>query len=301
MYGYGYGAYDTGFRPEQVDVNQLLKLKFTRQEINSLKYVLSCCGTVTPMKAQQCGADPNFAKKLKYMFDISTGRITIETPDDLSKHLRKMFGAHQRIGIQNLAVSKLNKVPRKCLIGNIPAGKFELYNSKHYDPVSRMYDVVNVTSSNIEIVTSRKPVLKYREKPVLDGVIEITQVNNDGTVNAVVNKQYARLCNRFIVVASLRRPEWYHGLVEIICIEGTKIYVFATTMKDGETPSYKNGTQRVYDFGFYKQEIKSKLLNTAQIIYNSLGGVYSSTEAGNMEFEPFKRVVVEETYEDDVM
>lgn len=288
-YGGSCGVY-TAQSQFQFDDNMLLKLKFTQQEINALKNVVNCFGVVTPNKAVQLGYDPTFARKLKYMYDIASGRIIIESPDDLSKHLRKMFGAHRRIGIQDLAVSRLQKVPRKALLGNIPDGKFELYNSKHYG-INGMYDVVNVTSSNIEIRTDRKPVLKHKESKKLDGVIEITQVNKDGTINLVVNRQYARLCNRFIVVASLRRPEYYHGMVEIICIEGTKIYVFATTMREGEIPSYKNGTQRVYDYGFFKQEIKRKLMNTASVIYKNLCGVYATTEEGNMDFQTLKPII----------
>lgn len=295
-YGGSCGVY-TAQSQFQFDENMLLKLKFTPQEIDALKTVVNCFGVVTPNKAMQLGYNPEFARKLKYMYDIASGRVVIESPDDLSKHLRKMFGAHRRIGIQDLAVSRLQRVPRKALLGNIPDGKFEMYNSKHYG-MQGMYDVINVTTTNIEIRTDRKPVLKHKESKKLDGVLEITQVNKDGTIDISVNKQYARLCNRFIIVASLRRPEYYHGMVEIICIEGTKIYVFATTMRDGETPSYKNGTQRVYDYGFFKQEIKRKLMNTASVIYKNLCGVYATTEEGNMDFEMLRREPLPQEEED---
>lgn len=290
--GGSYGVYTTQSQ-FQLDESMLLRLKFTQNEINTLKQVITCCGKVTTGKMVQMGMNQNLAKKIKYMYDIATGSVMIDSPDDLSKHLRKMFGAHQRIGIQHLAVSKIQRVPRKCLIGNVPAGTFEMFNSKHYG-VNGMYDVKNVTSTNIEIVTQRKPVLKRGASKKLDGVLEITGINQEGYINVLVNKNYARLCNRFIIVASLRRPEYYHAMVEIICIEGTKIYVFAITMRDSETPNYKNGTQRVYDYGFFNQEIKRKLMNTATIIYKNLCGVYATTEEGNMEFSTLKKVVMDE-------
>lgn len=289
--GYGGCGIYTAQSQFNLDENMMLKLKFTRQEIQAVKQVFSYFGTVTSAKAQQCGYPPEIAKKLKYMYDIATGNVVIESSDDLSKHFRKMFGAHQRIGIQHLSMSRINKVPRKCVLGNIPAGKFEMYNSKHYSPQERMYDVLNVTGAKITINTARKPVLRYGESKEQDGVAKITEVNRDGTINIEFNRDYARLCNRFIVVASLRRPEYYHALVEIICIEGTKVYVFATTMSDKETPSYKNGSQRVYDYGFFKAEIKRKVMNVASILYKHLCGVYAQTEEGNTEFEFLRRDV----------
>lgn len=287
--------------PVNIDRNQLYKLRFTPQEVDALQRVLNYFGTVTTLKAQQFGFPPEAARKLKYMYDIVSGNVVIETPDDISKHFRKMFGAHQRIGIQHLSMSRLTRVPRKCLLGNIPAGKFEMYNSKHYKPADRMYDVIAVTSSNIVVTTARKPVLRYKESKKQDGVAEILQLNQDGSVNIEFNREYARLCNRFIVVASLRRPEFYHSLVEIICIEGTKLYVFAVTMRDSEIPNYKNGTQRVYDYGFLKSEIKSKVMNTASILYKQLSGVYAVTEEGNMDFEILKREASDDNTEEEVV
>lgn len=289
--GYGGCGIYTAQSQFNLDENMMLRLKFTKQEIQALKQIFNYFGTVTSAKAQQFGYPPEVAKKLKYMYDIATGNVIIESSDDLSKHFRKMFGAHQRIGIQHLSASKLNRVPRKCILGNIPAGKFEMYNSKHYSPQDWMYDVLEVTGGHITINTAKKPVLKYKESKKQDGVAEIVAVNKDGTINIEFNRDYARLCNRFIVVASLRRPEYYHAMVEIICIEGTKIYVFAVTMRDSEIPNYKNGSQRVYDYGFFKAEIKRKVMNVASIIYKNLCGVYAQPEEGNTDFEMIKRDV----------
>lgn len=272
------------------DENMLYRLKFTRQEVQALKSVFNCFGTVTTGKAMQMGYSQEAAKKLKYAYDIASGNIMIESSDDLSKHFRKMFGAHNRIGIQHLAVSRIQSVPRKCVLGNIPDGPFEIFNSKHYNVYDRMYDVLNVTGQSILINTARKPVLRYGASKKLDGVLEITEVKNDGTIDVVVNREYARLCNRFIVVASLRRPEFYHYMVEIICIEGTRLYVFATTMKNKETVSYKGGSQRVYDYGFLKGEIMQKVKNTASILYKRLCGVYAEMIPGNMDFEFLEKV-----------
>lgn len=285
--------------PEYLNTQLLLKLRFNNNQIRAMESVYNNFGVVTTQKAQMMGFDFQTAQLLKYMFDLASGHITIESPDDLAKHYRKLFGRTRRIGIQDLAISRLQRVPRKCVIGNIPAGKFEMYNSRHYRGIDMMYDVVSVGSSNVEIVTTKKPVLRYGESKVQDGVAEIISNNRDGTVNIRINRDYVRLCNRFIVVASLRRPEFYHYMIEMICIEGTKIYVFAVTMRDSEIPNYKNGTQRVYDYGFIGAEIKKKVTNVASILYKRLHGVYVSTEEGNSEFTSIKRN--QEEVEEDIL
>lgn len=277
---------------EIVNAKRLLELKFTPQEIQYLKTFIDNFGQVTAAKAMKfCNLPPEQAKKLKYMYDICIGAVVIDSPDDISKHFRRMFGAHRRVGIQDLAVSKIQKVPRKAIIGGIPRNTpFSIYNSANYPESERMYNVIEVTGTNIVIRTDRKPILKYKQAKKIDGVLEIRAVNKDGTVDVAVNKNYARLCNRFIVVASLRRPEFHHGMVEMIAIEGTKVYVFNQTMGDGEIPSYKNGTQRVYDFGFTKQELCPKLMAVSKNMFKYVKGVWSTIEKPNSDFTLIKRI-----------
>lgn len=291
--------YDYGVTPDIVNTKRLLELKFTAQEIQFLKMFISNWGQVTAAKAVKiCNLPPEQAKKLKYMYDICTGNVVIESPEDISKHFRRMFGAHRRIGIQDLAVSKIQKVPRKAVVGGIPNGPFSIYNSSRYSANERMYNVIDVTGTNIIIRTDRKPILKYGQAKKIDGVLEIREVNKDGTVDIAFNKNHARLCNRFIVVASLRRPEFHHGMVEMIAIEGTKVYVFNQTMGDGEMPNYKNGTQRVYDFGFTKEELCTKLMHVSKNMFTYIKGVWSCVEKPNSDFTMFKRV--EKTEEEEI-
>lgn len=283
--------YDYGITPDMVDSKKLLALKFTPGEVQFLRNFIMNFGPVTAARAVKfCNLSPGEAKKLKYMYDICAGVVTIETPDDISKHFRKMFGAHKRIGIYDLAISKIQKVPRKAIIGGITDSTFGIYNSKRRSENEKMYNVVDVTTTNIVVRTDLKPILKYKQSRKVDGVIEIKAVNKDGTIDLAVNKQFSRLCNRFIVVASLRRPEFHHGLVEMIAIEGTKVYVYNQTMGDGEMPNYRNGTQRVYDYGFTKQELCPKLMAVSKVMYTYIKGVYQHVEKPNSEFTLFKRV-----------
>ena len=71
-------------------------------------------------------------------------------------------------------------------------------------------------------------------------------------------------------------------------------------MNQGERPSYKGGTQRVYDYGFYKKDIKKKLINVASALYKYIGGVYKSIEPANCDFKCINEVkTAEEMYTED--
>lgn len=274
-----------GYAPLALNEQLLLKLGVSQAEINEMKKLISYFGTVTVAYAKKAGYDPVFAKRLKDMYDLATGVKPVD-----SKSLNSLNGRIKKIGIHDLATSRLHELPRMAVIGNIPAGKFEMYNSKHYG-IDGLYHVVETKPSKIVVKTFRKPVLKHRESKKLDGIIEITGVNSDGTINIEVNKQFIKLCNRFIIVASLKMPAFHYGMVEILCWEGTKIYIYAAPIKNSNSVdiSLKGGTQRVYDFGFFRQEIDGKLMNTASIVYKNLKGVAAQKFGANMEFVPLDR------------
>ncbi len=263
---------------------ELSKLYFTNQEIDILINLVGSGYKITPMSLKQLGFTHEEVSRMKYMYDIVTGRITIESLEDFRIHLRKLYGKHQRIGIGDLLLSRVTRVPRKAVVAGIKDKTYCIYNSKRYLKKDWMYDVEDVTSSNIVIRTKRKPVLKHGESKMVQGVIEIKSLNKDGTVSIAINKEYCRLCNRFIVVASLKRPEHHHGMVEITCMEGTRVFIYAQTMKNGETPNYKGGTQRIYDFGYYTDEIYHKVLSVASELYKKVHGVYAVPVEKNSDF-----------------
>lgn len=272
-----------------IDHEMLRSIGFTDEEIATLEYIISNGGNISKPALLSYGLPYELADKIKYMYDIVTGKVTIESTDDLVKHLRKMFGNHRRIGITDLALSKIRKVPRKAVIAGIKDETFSIYNSNKYKPEERMYDVINITNDRIFIETARKPVLKYGQSKKIDGVIEIIELKPDKKVVVAVNKKYARLCNRFVIVASLRRPEFHHGLIEIICIEGTRVYVFAQSIGNKETIRYSS-TQRVYDYGYLPNEIQPKLIKVASELYPMICGVYAVTYPANSDY----RILLEE-------
>ena len=85
--------------------------------------------------------------------------------------------------------------------------------------------------------------------------------------------------------------------MEIICIEGSKIYVFAKDLGTKENVSYNMGTQRVYDYGYMPNEIQNKLMASASELYKQFIGVYATVIPGNKDF----LVITPEINENDDM
>lgn len=307
-----YGAYNQF----DLDPTMLTSLGFNMMEIQTLQFIVQNGGKVSPSALCNYGLDYESAKRLKYMYDIASGKVIIESTNDLVKHLRRMFGGHRRIGINDLALSKVSKVPRLAVVGGIPKGVYALYNSKNYVLTERMYEVTDISGRRVTIKTSRRPVLPYgSEKKIytvtdlenntttfalskdeinsyaksdsrykIGVALEIKEVTQDKQVIISVDKDYARIVNRYIVVGSLRRPEFHLGLIEIICIEGTKVYVYATNMNKGDTVSYRGGTQRVYAYGYMPGEIKGKITTAATEIYRLLCGVFATEIPATADF-----------------
>lgn len=296
----GMGVY-TAQSQFDFDPIMLKSLGFNALEIQTVQYIVMNEGKVTlNSMTQRYGIPYEQAQKLKYMFDICTGKVIISSEEDLSRHLRKMFGKHRRIGIQDLSLSRISEIPRTAMISGIPkASPFSIWNSQNYAKKDRMYKVLDVTATNIIIETNRKPVLKFREPKSVDGLAEIrSEPDKSGKITVAINRKYIRLCNRFVIVGSMRRPEFHNGMVEIICIEGTKVYVFADTIASKKYSRYGTTTQRVYDYGYYPSEIQTKLLACAGGIYKKLCGVYAQPVAANRDFQIIADDEPEETEEE---
>lgn len=301
-----YGIYGSDLRyscPAQLELDpqSLLGLGFSQAYIDLLNEMIMYMGKVTQARLMRAGLNQNDAYILKYMYDICTGRVRIENSDELSKHLRKLFGRVRRIGIQDLMASRLSDIPRVAVVAGIPDGPFAIYNSNRYSVMERIYKVISVSGTTITIESSRLPVLKYKEPRFIEGIIEIKEKTKKNTVILAVNRKHCRLCNRFIVVASLKRPEFHHGMVEIICIEGTRIYVYAMTASKSERLSYNSQTQRIYSFGYFPFEIAEKLNQSATAVYQKLCGVYSEVYPANSDYTVImqEKVVEPDSDEED--
>lgn len=283
-----------------IDNNRLLSLGFTQQEIQQLNYVYANGGKFTTNALQSYGYNYEQAKKLSYMYNICSGKIQIDSKQEMIKHLRKMFGSDYRISIQDLAVSKVTNVPRVAVIANIMDAPYNIWNSSNYKGKDTLYKVIDVSGQRITIETAKKPKLEWGKAKVIPGVLEIKGVRNNGNAVVSFDRKYCKLCNRFIIVASLRNPEFHFGKYEMICFEGTKVYIYATNLGTRDAVKYSMGSQRVYDYGIFKQDIKGKLDNVAKAMYKHLHGVSVQYEGANSDYSVISKDKAEESFDDDV-
>ena len=118
-----------------------------------------------------------------------------------------------------MAVSKVTSVPRLAVVGGIIEEPYAIWNSNRYKGLDAMYLVKDVTGSKVTIETSRKPQLEWGKARDIPGVLEIKGIRNNGKAVVTFDKKYCRLCNRFVIIASLRRPEFHLGEYEMVCFE----------------------------------------------------------------------------------
>ena len=262
-----------GYQQINADSAALANMGFNQQEIMNFQYVLNNGGKFTPQALQSYGYTPQQAQRLGYMYKVCSGKVMVDSKESKIRHLRKMFGADYRISIQDLAVSKVTDVPRVAVVNGINEQPYTIWNSSNYQGKHALYRVIDVTGQKVTVETSKKPQLKYGAAKVLPGILEIKGVKQNGNAVVTFDKKVCRLCNRFIIVASLKNPEFHLGKWEILCFEGTRVYVYATNMGTKESVSYKMGNQRVYDYGIFPQDIKGKLEKVARGLYQTLNGV----------------------------
>lgn len=277
-------GFNNSFNVSNVDKSRLLFLGFSDMEIDIMFSVLESGNYVTLNKLRKLGLDYNSAKRIKYLYDIYDGRVIIEDMDSLSKHMKKMNPHMVKLSIHNLAINRVKEVPRTAVVAGIPKGTFSIWNSSNYPTLERMYTVVNVTAGKVYIETDRIPVIKYGEPKSIEGILEIKEKKKNGKLVVSIDKEYCRLCNRFIVVASLRRPPLHHGMVEIIALDGTKVYVYAKSIGTRDKVADQMGTQRVYSYGFYPMEIDRKLIECAEEVYAVVYGTYTQNHPANQDF-----------------
>lgn len=302
--------------PVYIDANRLMSLGFSKADVDNLVYVYNNGGKFTTNALQSYGYTYDQAKRLIYMYGICAGKYSVETKQESIKHLKKMNGSQYKITMQDLAVSNVTDVPRVAVI-NITVPKkpanmteyqyekmkeackpFTIWNSSRYKGRDALYKVLDVTGQHVTIETSRKPQLQYNAVKKIPGVLEIKGQRENGNVIVVINSEYCKLCNRFIIVASLRNPEFHHGKYELLAFEGTKVYVYATNMGVRNTVKYNMGTQRVYAYGIFPQDIKPKLDNITKSMYQYLNCVSAEYMGSNKPYEVITRQQKEEQYDD---
>lgn len=317
--------------------NTLLSLGFYQNEINEYEKVYMNAGKFTPAALQSYGYTYEQAKRLSYMNKAIRGDVRINSEDDMITHVKKMTGASRqdakqyvyrqnlsngygaqnytkeqlikrlketngrmtKIGIQDLAVSNITTIPRVAVVSGIKESPYNIWNSNNYKGKNALYKVIDVTGQRITVETSKKPELKYGATKVIPGVLEIKGIKQNNKAIVAFDKKYCRLCNRYVIVASLKRPEFHLGMYEIICFEGTKVYVYATSIGIRESVSHRGGNQRVYAYGIFPQDAKNKLTNVAKGLYSNLYGVNVEYIDSNTSFSVIPKEVHDDINSED--
>ncbi len=313
-----------------IDANsqaQLNKLGFTIEEMNAYNSLLLNCGKVTPQLMSRAGIPYQMAQHIKYMADILSGKVGVSSEDDLVAHFKKMKLTDRKIGIYDLIASRDLKMKRKCLIAGLPKGTpFALYNSGKKNTT---FNIVDVSGSNFTIISDIVPKLPYGHSKKLYRVMEkstrrykyyedaskipdeykeenlyeikcvaeILETNGE-KVAVKVYRDYARMCGRFIIVGSLRCPDNHLGMVKIITLDGSRVYVFAKQTGWNEKEKYSIAKERIYDYGFDVRQIYEKLTRIGSVIYSKVGGVYGVQEPANVEFLNIEPYVDRSVYAD---
>lgn len=283
---------------------QLYELGFSQEDVNSLKFVMNNGLKITLPKLQEVGMTYEYAKKIKYMYDILTRKVVIENKEEFASHLKKMFGQHKRICIDDLVVKDkagnrviVDRVPRWALVGGIKDEVYEVLNSKNYHPTERMYRVVECSNSRVIIETDRKIVIKYGYPKKIQGVLEILgKEKKTGKTFVAIDKSCCKLVNRYIIVASLKKPKTHHGMVEILCTEGSKVYVYAVSIGNRQNVNYQGGNSRIFDFGYMPSEIKPKLMSVASNLYKNVHGIKHFVYGPDSDFN----ILVDERKENEI-
>jgi len=302
--------------------NSLISLGFSQQEINAYEFIYNNGGKFTPAALQSYGYSYEQAKRLAYMNKCLMGAVQINTENDMINHYKKMTGANRqdakqavysanlqngygaqnyseeelvkhlkettgkihKINIGDLLISDVTDVPRVAVVDGIDMIPYNIWNSNNYKGKDALYRVIDVSGQKITVETNKRPQLKYGAK-VIPNTLEIKGVRQNGQVVVSFDKRVCRLCNRYIILASLKRPENHLGMYEIICFEGTRLYVYATNMGIKDRINYKGGTQRVYAYGIFPGDIKPKTEVVAKRVYTHLRGVSVKYIEPTMEYK----------------
>lgn len=308
---------------------QLITLGFTAEEVNAFEIVQADWGNVTQQRILQYGIPYIEAQKIKYLADIVYGKVTVDSEDELIKHLKKMKLSNKKVGIWDLEATTINKMPRKCLIKGLPAGTpFVLYNSGKN---RRTFDVVDNIGSSAIIRCELIPKLPYGDSKKLvrlrdvranrfryyrstdeipkeykednlrykvQTVAELLETNGK-QILVKIHHDYYRMCGRFIIVGSLKYPDKHLGLVKLITLDGTRVYVYVKQADYGEKVKYSGGSERIYDYGFDYSKAYDKLVACATNVANKVGSVYANYEPAVVDFEVIEKYVPREVGDSD--
>lgn len=278
------------------ELRYLTRLGFNQAEIEIVNYIIAEGRSVTPGYARKVaeyffGAFLNSedTKRISYLSKIQEGLVDIDTMEGKSKHYRKMSRG-RKIGASDLYLEnykRVRKVERFAVVAGL-GDPYSVINSLRNGKIQR-YKVLKLKGKTLDlrIKSNRRPTIKYQggnRKLGIENEIEITDrgIGQESfTINIIKDK--VRLCNRYVIIVSLRKPEDHIGMISIVAYEGSLVYVYAKEY--GYTKSIDNSTkQRIYLYGIQKANIKRDILKVAKGIKQRVGCLEEEFEEGNSEY-----------------
>ena len=187
--------------------------------------------------------------RVRYANRIFKDEVDVTDKEDLARHARKMAGG-RKIGIHNLKTSTVVELDRKGIIFGIPKDTpFAVYNFDTYIKLNEkshgMVDVLTIGSENVTVKVNKKPLIKKTDKKEVPNIIKLVDFD-EKSATLKVNKENIKLCNRHLIMASLKRPEFFTMMCELIAYDGTSVYVYSQSVNAKKNLHYNAITQRVY-------------------------------------------------------
>lgn len=211
----------------------------------------------------------------------------------LARHYTRMyreFGVG-RAKINNTGIKKLNeihKIPKRLYIAGIADPIFNIYNSDRYiDKNEKFYLMEGSNNQYIHIVTDKRPVLRRGQEAKVQGVGIIREAPY-GSVeadNVYINRKYIRQLSRYAVYVSTKKPALHCGLIQLVCVGGTIIYVYALEVGDTDLVNRSEGGKKVYSYGYFRNNLYNSVKNVAMCIGNEYGACFSVTYRPQHEYK----------------
>lgn len=274
-------------RSESVIASGLQQKMFSQAEIQAYFNACNLGLRFTNKRAvmEKGGYNDREAQRLCYIHGVVSGIKQIDSEEQMSKHLRKLDDHQHKVTISDLELSSVLEVPRLAIVNGINIDNYAVFNSPRYwksgkHSFNGIYKVLRATSGSITVESPIKPVLEYNKGKgkKIDGMLEIHGIRMNGAAEVTFNTKYCRLCNRYVIMATTKRPKALHlGYFTITCLEGTRIYVCAINIGTKVKPS-SSSESRTYNWGIMPEEITKKLKAETENIYRKLIGNQKLTE-----------------------
>lgn len=288
--------------------------------LNTAQYIISNNGRLTKAKIAEYYRTDQYLYNTIYPLEepkvkllVHIGRL-INEPERIQKipyneqEIKLMFKLASlnqfNITVQHLKIDSyksITNVPKYAIIGNFTESKFRQYNSSPQYQANnqlKLYEVESLsdTTGMLKIkvplsskvpcgVTFRTKGMKL-EKPTKTEIEYGKYRPNEG--KAYIEPKYFKLCNRYIILATLRQPSEENTIAyyKIIAVDGTTVYVVARLVPYNKVISSQGiKEQRIYYIGYNKNELIPKLQECKDILFQKLGG-YSTQQliAGKVKY-----------------